>query len=222
MLHCPDPRTDGNPRPLAGIAFDCDGVMFDSRQVNVVYYNLIKKRLGLPPMDKGQEDYVHAHAVRESLAHIVPRERWDEIEEARAAIDYREVLPAMRPEPGLYELLWWLRDRGVRLAVYTNRTTTMEAVLEYFDLWHYFDLVITARTVRAKPHPEGMHRIMRAWGCGPRDMAYLGDSGLDAEAARAAGVPLWSFRNESLPAAMHVTDFWSLRSRLMAEERRGA
>lgn len=221
MPYCPGSRSNGAPRRLTGVAFDCDGVMFDSRQVNVVYYNLIKERLGLPPMTKDQEDYVHAHAVRESLAHIVPAERWGEMEQARAAIDYREVLPAMRPEPGLHELLWWLRDQGLRLAVFTNRTTTMEMVLERFDLEHYFDLVVTARTVRAKPHPEGMHRIMRAWGCGPMDMAYLGDSGVDAVAARAAGVPLWAFRNESLPAAMHVSDFWSLRRRLMAMRQRG-
>ena len=215
MPRCPGYRTNGSRPPLAGLAFDCDGVMFDSRHTNTVFYNKIREFLGLPPMNPDQEVYVHAHAVHESLAHIVPPERRDGLAAARAAIDARDLVPTMRLEPGLRELLWWLRDRGVRLAVFTNRTTTMDAVLEHFDLGHYFDLVVTARMVCAKPHPEGMHHIMGVWGCGPLDMAYLGDSGVDAEAARAAGVPLWAFRNESLPAALHVRDFWSLRRRLM-------
>lgn len=213
---------DGNPRSLVGLAFDCDGVMFDSRHTNVIYYNMILQFLDLPPMTREQENYVHAHAVRESLAHIVPRRLWDRLEEVRGSIDARDLVPTMRPEPGLYEFLWWLRDQGLRLAVFTNRTTTMETVLDHFDLAHYFDLVVTAGMVRPKPHPEGMHRIMRAWGCGPREMAYLGDSGVDAESSRAAGVPLWAFRNEKLSADLHVADFWSLRRRLMDGFRRGA
>ena len=33
---------------LKGIIFDCDGVLFDSRDVNIKYYNMIKDALGLP------------------------------------------------------------------------------------------------------------------------------------------------------------------------------
>ncbi|MDY7001726.1 MAG: HAD family hydrolase, partial [Thermodesulfobacteriota bacterium] len=68
---------------LKGIVFDCDGVMFDSMGANRRYYNLVLEGLSLGPMDQDQERYVHAHMVRDSIAHIVPPERLQEADEIR-------------------------------------------------------------------------------------------------------------------------------------------
>ena len=43
------------------LIFDCDGVMFDSRQSNISYYNHLLEHFDLHPMTKGQIAYVHAH-----------------------------------------------------------------------------------------------------------------------------------------------------------------
>ncbi len=196
---------------VVGIVFDCDGVMFDSMEANRRYYNLVLEGLGLGPMDRDQERYVHAHMVRDSIARIVPPERVREAEEIRKSIDYRKVLPFLRPESGLYSLLSMLSAVGIRCAVYTNRTTTMDLVLEMFALRRYFHPVVTASTVQAKPHPEGMHKILEHWGAKPHQIAYIGDSEVDAVTAEASGVPFWSYKNEMLTAGMHLHDFWSLR-----------
>jgi len=37
-------------RRYKGFIFDCDGVLIDSLQANVVYYNRYRTRFGLPPM----------------------------------------------------------------------------------------------------------------------------------------------------------------------------
>jgi len=200
------------PQGIAGVIFDCDGVMFDTRHCNVEYYNRILGRMGLPPMTTAQEDYVHVATVGASLEHIIPRSRWHEIPEARRSVNYvKEIMPHMRPEPGLFEFLQTLRALGIRMAVYTNRTNSMELVLDRWGISSFFQPVITAQKVRGKPHPEGAFRILEAWRTAPGEVAFIGDSHADQQAAAGAGIPFWAFRNETLYAHRHVTDFWSVR-----------
>jgi len=211
MFICNDFTDIGFLNGLVGIVFDCDGVMFDSMEANRRYYNLVLESLNLGPMDREQELYFHAHVVQDSIARIVPPELIQEAHEVRKNIDYREVLSFLKPESGLYPLLSTLSAVGIKCAVYTNRTTTMDMVLEKFALQQYFYPVVTASMVRAKPHPEGMHKIMHDWGARPREIAYIGDSGVDADTAAASGVPFWSYKAETLTAEMHLLDLWSLR-----------
>lgn len=207
-------------RGLYGIVFDVDGVIFDSRAANMAYYNLIREKLELGPMNDIEEEYVHSHAVHDSLSFIIPEDLWDRVPQARASVDYRRVLPYMVIEPGLRDLLETIRALGMAKAIYTNRTTTVDLVMDHFGLRHYFDLVVCASDVRSKPHPEGMHNILGRWRLEPNRIAYIGDSPVDAEVAASAGTPFWSYKNESLPADMLVTDFFRLRSCLLKEYRR--
>ena len=204
---------------LTGIVFDCDGVLFDSWEVNKTYYNTIRAGLDLPPMDSDMEHFVHAHAVQESIARITPEGRMDEAQAVRATVDYRDLIGLMRPEPGLVELLSAARSAGLRLGVYTNRTTTMELVLERFGLDHFFQTVITARYLAPKPNPEGMRRILALWRATAQEIAYVGDSILDEAVARKTDVAFWAYKSPKLSAAMHLTDFWTLRRHLVQRAR---
>jgi len=196
---------------LQGLIFDCDGVLFDSLESNKLYYNTILSKLDLPPMTPEQEAYVHVHAVRQSMAFIIPEARHADMEEARGRVDYfREILPHLKPEPGLFELLSGLRAVGMRLAMSTNRTTTMERVAWRFGLNEYFFPIMTASKVAAKPHPEGVHNILRYWGASAANVAYIGDSWVDQATALASGVRFWAYKSPKLNAVVHVQDFWQL------------
>lgn len=198
---------------VKGLIFDCDGVLVDSKDANRMYYNTVRKKLGMLPMTPEEEDFVHAHAVLASIAHIVPRERLAEAEEARKEIDYRQdIMPFSTLEAGLVPFLSTARDMGYRLAVNTNRTDSMEMLLETFELEHFFWPVITAAKVsHPKPNPEGVHRILRDWNLTRHQVAYIGDTSVDELTARAAGVAFWSFKNSSLKASLHVDGFEALR-----------
>ncbi len=207
----------GRPKTLRGLIFDCDGVLLDSRGSNVSYYNLYRAKLGLPPMSPEQEDYVHMHAVQESLRHITPPELAHRIAETHKDLDYREVLPSLVMEPGLVELLGFLRRQGVRLAVNTNRTTTMHLVIDHFGLHGFFSPVVTAGDVQnPKPHPESLFKILGIWDLPREEIAFLGDSSVDETTAQAADVPFWAYKNERLRAEHHVDGFAGLLARLRA------
>jgi HAD superfamily hydrolase (TIGR01509 family) len=214
MVLCGDFTPASLLAPVRGLVFDCDGVLFNSYGANTLYYNLILEGMGLGPMNSEQESYVHSATVHDSLARIVPPGRMDEALTVRATIDYRRVLPAMVPEPGLYAFLSWALAAGYRMGVFTNRMTTMDMVADIFGLRQYFKPLLNASLVRPKPHPEGLHRILAAWGMQPGEMAFLGDSRIDEHTARAAGVRFWAYRSETLAADLHIPDYFALRRAL--------
>ncbi len=190
-----------------GVVFDCDGVMVDSFDSNLSYYNLMLGKLGFAPMTPEQENYVHIHTAAEGLRYIIPEEYHERIPQMIADFDYRDVLPSLRLEEGLVELLDFLRDRGIRLGINTNRSTTMDMVLEHFGLAEYFNPVITAGKVKAKPDPEGMFTILSHWEMPAKHVVFVGDSTLDQLASNGADVPFWAFRNGELEADLHVDGF---------------
>ena len=55
------------PRGLAGVVFDCDGVMIDSRDANRVFYNTVLAELNLPPMGPEEESYAFMATAGEAL-----------------------------------------------------------------------------------------------------------------------------------------------------------
>lgn len=192
------------------IVFDCDGVMFDSRRANTMYYNSLLAHFQLPPMDNQEEEYVHMHSVYDSLRHIFRHYQKPSLEEVhthRLQGDYSAFLPFMEMEPELRPFLDRVKDR-YHLAISTNRTNTMIPLLQSFALDGYFGKVMTADQVaRPKPAPDALLEILNFFQCLPEEAIFIGDSILDEQHAAAAKVPLIAFKNKELQAAFHVQGF---------------
>lgn len=198
---------------LKGIVFDIDGVLFDSRASNIEYYNIIRKAVNLPPLNEEEADFCHQASVTECLDRIIPPPYRKVAEDARRRIRYTEqVLPMLTLEPGLLETLHWLRLKNVRLAVFTNRSNSVDKLLRHFGLEEFFFPIKTAAVCPPKPNPEGLFEIMAEWGLPADAIAFLGDSRVDEVAARSAGVPFWSFRNPDLAACLQCDNYFSLIS----------
>lgn len=85
-----------------------------------------------------------------------------------------------------------LREQGLKLAIVSTKyRRRIEAVLEREALMHGFELVIGGEDVaQHKPHPQGLFEAMEKLECSAASVLYVGDSVVDAEVARRAGVPL--------------------------------
>jgi phosphoglycolate phosphatase len=190
---------------ISAVIFDCDGVMFDSRQANINFYNHLLDQFGLPPMREESVSFVHMHTADKSVRHIFRGTPYVEQAQAyRLQMDYGPFIKDMIIEPGLKELLKALKPR-FGLAVATNRANTIGPVLESFGLKAYFDLVISSLDVKyPKPHPESIFKILEFFRVTPRDALYVGDSAVDDETAKAAGVLFVSYKNKDLEADYHV------------------
>ena len=198
---------------LRGLVFDIDGVFFDSRTSNIEYYNIIRRAVQLPPLNDEEADFCHQASVGECLDRIIPVPYREAADEACRRINYTEqLLPMLALEPGLLEMLHWLRSWDVRLAVFTNRSNSVDKLLRYFGLEVFFAPVKTAATCPPKPNPDGLFEIMAEWELPPGAIAFLGDSRVDEAAAKKAGVPFWAFRSPDLAARLHFNDYFSMIS----------
>jgi len=187
------------------VAFDCDGVMFDTKESNTAYYNQILGHFGRPAMTTEQFAYCHSHTADQSIAKL-----FDDEESFRAAQSYRKsmsylpFLKYMEIEPYLKPLIETLRPR-YKTAIATNRSDTMDRVISEHGLEGYFDLVVCSNDVdHPKPHPDQLIKILEHFGIEPCDSLYVGDSELDEIAAKAAGVPFVAYKNRSLSADFHI------------------
>ena len=200
---------------LKAVAFDCDGVMFDSSQANQSFYNTILEHMGRPPLTSSQVEYAHMHTVDEVLAHLVGGgEDYARAHQCRRAVGYDRFISEMTMEPDLTEVLQWLRPT-YKTAIATNRTNTMQTVMGIFGLEAHFDLVVTASDVaRPKPDPQMLLKILETLDFNPRELLYIGDSQLDAQAALAAGVWFAAFRNPGLEAHLYLDTLSQIKGEL--------
>ncbi len=95
--------------------------------------------------------------------------------------------------PGVLEGLAAWRGAGVKLGVVTNKPGQFtEALLDRMGMSHFFDVIVSGdTTAHKKPHPEPLLHACRVLGTRPVDNLHIGDSANDAEAARAAGCPVF-------------------------------
>ena len=187
------------------IIFDCDGVMFDSQQANVNFYNHILSHFGLPPLTDEDVGFVHMHTVVESLQYIFRGTPYEvKAQEYRLKLDYVPFIKDMVLEPGLKEVLNILKP-NYGLAVATNRSNTIEKVLAINGLSHYFDIVVSSLDVEnPKPHPEPIFKILNFFRIEPQECLYVGDSEVDFTVCQASGVPFIAYKNKSLKADYYI------------------
>jgi FMN phosphatase YigB (HAD superfamily) len=76
-----------------------------------------------------------------------------------------------------------------KLALATNRSATVPALIEHLGLAEIFDAVASALDkVRPKPAPDILQLCLKRAGVDASRAVYVGDSKVDREAAEAAGV----------------------------------
>ncbi len=107
-----------------------------------------------------------------------------------------------QPYSGIPELLQDLRDRGVRLAVASNKyqSATEAIIAHYFPDVEFVAVEGQREGVNVKPDPSVVFAILARARVPKADVLYVGDSGVDIETARRACVDsvgvTWGFRPE--------------------------
>ena len=193
------------------VAFDCDGVLFDTEQANRAYYNHILRHFGKPAMTPEQFAYAHQHTLNESIAYLFNgQESIAAVYDYRETMDYGTFLKLLKVEPYLVQLLAKIRPE-LKTAIATNRSDTMDRLLSEFELSDYFDLVVTSFDIQhPKPHPDSLFKILDYFDIEAHQVLYIGDSQVDAEAAQAAKIPFVAFRNRMLPTEYHIENLKQL------------
>ena len=191
------------PLPVKAVMIDLDGTMLDTVTDLAIAVNLMLDKLGRPPLDEERvRTFVGKgvpNLVRRALAGTLSGEP-----EPDAAL-YERALPLYLDcyagvngkyttlYPGVLEGLAALARAGFPLACVTNKSERFTLpLLAQMRLAHYFSIVISGDTLpQKKPDPLPLTHTCRHFGIAPAQMLMIGDSLNDAQAARAAGCPVF-------------------------------
>jgi len=103
-------------------------------------------------------------------------------------LDQQPFFDLLRPPFELRPFMLELKRR-YRLALATNRSATVPALVEHLKLADVFDAIASALDkVPPKPAPDILRLCMERARVTPAQTVYVGDSPIDREAAEAAGV----------------------------------
>lgn len=208
------------PDGLAGLIYDCDGVMIDSAAGNRHLYNLVLGELGLPPITPEQEAFAFQATYEQALRFMTPPEMHSDLKRASAVVDYdKDILPKIKLMQGYREFVEKAHARGLKQAVDTNRTDFgIGRILEHFKLPAYFQPVISSSNTAPKPAPEGVEKIAADWGRKPGQILFIGDSPDDREAAKAGGAIFCAFGPGDLEGDLKVKSWPELAKILWGED----
>lgn len=110
-----------------------------------------------------------------------------------------------RPYDGIMELLAQLKEKGIKLAIVSNKNdaAVKELARDYFADYIEKEVAIGEREgIRKKPAPDSVFEAMRILGVDKKDTVYVGDSDVDRATAKNAGLDCisvtWGFRDEAL------------------------
>jgi phosphoglycolate phosphatase len=174
------------------IAFDLDGTLIDSRRDLADSANQLIQELGGEPLTEEQIGSMvgegAALLVRRALRAAGRVERAHALQRFLHIYDER-LLNHTRVYDGIAEVIRQVRERA-RLTVLTNKPAApTERILVGLGLRNCFDEVIGGDgPYPRKPDPAGLNAMMAAANATARDTLLVGDSAVDLETARRAGV----------------------------------
>lgn len=175
-----------------GVIFDMDGLMFDTEKVWGACWEPAMARMGLP-MKEGIADAARGTAGAE-FAEVVHAWFGVDVDAQRLWDVWHEVAGerfrlGVEKKPGLDELLGYLDEQGVPMAVASS--STPEDIARHLDtagVRRYFSAVIPSLEVEhAKPAPDVFLKAARALGAEPSRVLVLEDSFNGVRAGVAGG-----------------------------------
>lgn len=186
------------------IIFDLDGTLLNTLGDLRAAANTALRLRGLPPRSMEEIRRFVGNGVRNLMRRCLPAGSSDEEIDAALA-DFKRyyadhLCDTTVPYDGIPELLSILRKRGMKVAVLSNKldSASQELIQRYFR--GKVDVVFGEHEgVPRKPDPTSCRMVMEQLGVRPAEVLYVGDSGVDMQTARNAGLTAvgvtWGFRS---------------------------
>ena len=189
------------------VIFDLDGTLLDTVADLANATNQALEQCGFPTHPVGDYYQFVGNGINKLFARALPAEHSSEenVQRIRSLfVPYynRHNADCSRPYPSLVELLRTLQSGGMLLAVASNKyhEATLKLVRHFFPDIRFAAIYGQREDVPIKPAPDIVFDILRETGVAREGALYVGDSGVDMQTARNAGVEsagvTWGFRSE--------------------------
>jgi phosphoglycolate phosphatase len=181
-----------NVRTVRAFVFDLDGTLIDSKMDLVHSVNAMLRETGRPEQPTQQVASYVGHGAPQLIASVLGPKADDEQRRQALMIFLehygKQKLNLTRPYPGVAEGLRALT--GYPIAVLTNKPTKLSAeILAGLELAHFFPVIFGGDSFeKKKPDPCGALAILKELGVTRAESAMVGDSDVDIQTARNAGM----------------------------------
>ncbi len=188
------------------VIFDLDGTLLDTIDDLGDSMNSVLERHGYPVHDLGAYKYFVGNGMRNLVKRALPEDKRDSASIDQGLMEMRgeytkRWADKTRPYPGIPSLLNALTEKGIKLAVLSNKLDrfSKDIVEKLLPDWSFYPVYGERDGVPIKPDPAGALEIVKILGFSPDEFLYLGDTGIDMQTAVSAGMyaigVLWGFRN---------------------------
>jgi len=176
---------------IKAVIFDVDGVLVDSRDSNVDFFQKLLPKVGYSKPSR-EEVLKHFHLpLKEALAEII--DTTDNAELLRImTIGNEKVVrdtALLKFPESLEQILKELKKKYLIGIVTSRNQAGLDVVFSIKDIKSLFDVVVVREHYQnRKPHPEPLFVASDRLHINPDEAIYIGDSNIDIEAAKAAGM----------------------------------
>lgn len=190
------------------VLFDLDGTLLDTIDDLAESMNVSLRSMGFGVHDISAYKLMIGEGARNLAWHALPEEIRDDEEVVsecmrRMKEEYlQRWFIKTKPYDGIPELLDELAKKAFSLAVLSNKPHFFVElnVQRYLSKWQFKSVIGAKDGVPVKPDPFSALKIASDLKMRPEEFLFLGDSGIDMQTARAAGMypvgALWGFRYE--------------------------
>lgn len=187
------------------VIFDLDGTLLNTLADLAESTNMALRRNGFPVHGMDEYRLFVGNGINKLFERALPEGGKTEANVLRIRKDFlacydEHCMDKSRPYKGIPELLLWLRQKGLALAVASNKyhEATVRLTGRFFAK-DTFSVVLGQREgIPPKPDPAIVTEILEMSGFSKEDALYVGDSGVDMQTARNAGIAscgvTWGFR----------------------------
>lgn len=192
--------------------FDLDGTILDTLEDLYLSVNYALRKNNLPERTLPEIRQFVGNGIRKLIERSVPEnlpEKINPVYEDFTAYYQQHCADHTMPYEQIPEVIRTIRNAGLLTAVVSNKADyAVQSLCEtYFPA--LFDSVAGEKEgIRRKPAPDSVFSVLTALQCSPEQTVYIGDSEVDIETARNAGIPCisvtWGFRNEAFLRDHHA------------------
>ena len=200
---------------IRGVVFDLDGTLLNTIDTITYYGNMALRHFGLPETTPEKYKYFVGNGAKV----LVQRMLMDcgQYSEALYTKVYQYYMAAYDDSPlylttpyaGMVETVQALKERGLKLAVLSNKPHSAVAPIVPIFFGEAFDAVQGAVEGRkTKPDPAGVFAILEQLSLRQEETLYIGDTWIDMDTGKAAGLYtmgcLWGFRTREELVSHHA------------------
>jgi HAD superfamily hydrolase (TIGR01509 family) len=173
------------------VVLDFDGTLVDSMKIIYAALNDALSKRSLPKIELKLLGLMAGRPIGDIIRvkMFVPKSIINLIEKDLFDSYVQFCKTSCRLLPNVKKTLKVLKSKRLKLGLFTTTPKKpLEIAVNKLALANYFDIILAKEDVKNKPSPDGLERILRVFGINKNECLYVGDSPIDIQTGKSAGV----------------------------------